>query len=164
MFYQSHENNFFNEDNVQFLSKRYNRPILKDMDLFAKNNNLDDFEYVGMDAFETLEYINVLFMKQLSIEVKDRVVYTDKHPKYIIDGKIGRIDTDLPQMDTAPPGDIYISDRFSNRVKKRETYLYKRNYDTDEQNFKDGLQGFNTKMPSLGINKYKSSESHYFSE
>ena len=164
MYYQSHENNFFNEDNIRFLSKRYKKPILKEMELFAKDYNLDDFEYVNMDAFETLEYINVLFIKFMSVEIKDRIVYTDKHPKYIIDGKISRIDTDLPQMDVPPPGDVYISDRFSNRVKRRETYLYKRNYDKDEQNFKDGLESFNTKLPDISKNKYKSSESHYFTE
>ena len=73
MFYTSHENNFLNEDNVSYLSTKFNYNIQQKMIDFSKNNKLDDFEYVNMDAFETLEYINKLFIDSEKKEVKDSI-------------------------------------------------------------------------------------------
>lgn len=162
MFYTSHENNFLNEDNVSYLSTKFNYNIQQKMVEFSKNNKLDDFEYVNMDAFETLEYINKLFIDSEKKEVKDSIIITNKHPKYIIDNLQNRIDTDLPFMDISPPEDIFVSEKFRNSVKKRETYLYKRNYDVNENNFKDSLNSFDKKFNPLSKNKYISSESLFY--
>ena len=140
--YVSMTSMFLSIDNINKISNELRNNSEEDMKKWANVKDLDDYESVTMDTYETLSYINKEFIKNHKVKQLD---FGDEegqnYPKYnIYDAAPGHDVNDWRSYDAHVKQEVFVTNsnfRYCNRVKKWETSLYKRHYDTD--NHAEGL-------------------------
>lgn len=130
------EQMFMTEENIQYISKKLKTNARNIMENYIKETRLDDYESVTHDFLETLNFINISFIKN-NIQKKEYIM-PNMGDKYPICKVLGTINTDDPSSygkhDAQYEPDVIISNanfRYDNRI-RWVAGLHRRNYDKSE--------------------------------